>query len=148
MYYLIKDKLKASGYIQYEISNFSKIGYESRHNTAYWERVDYLGFGISASSCFSEVRFTNIDRIDEYIKNPINNFSEEEVLTKDVIASEKIILGLRLLKGIDEGLIIKDEWVEATNKLINSGLIVKEGKKLKLTDKGLDLANQVFVEFI
>jgi len=148
MYYLIKNKLKENGYNQYEISNFSKVGYESRHNMAYWERIDYIGFGISASSCFLEKRFTNTDKIEEYIKNPINNFIEEEVLTKEVIESERVILGLRLLKGIDEALIVKKEWKESVDKLKKEELIIKENKKLKLTDKGLDLANQVFVEFI
>jgi len=148
MYYLIKNKLKKNGYKQYEISNFSKVGFESRHNLAYWERVEYIGFGISASSCFMEKRFTNIGNIEEYIASPINNFIEEEDLTKEVIESERVILGLRLLKGIDEALIIKKEWKESVDKLIKEGLIVKQDKTLKLTDKGLDLANQVFVEFI
>ena len=148
MYYLIRNKLKENGYDQYEISNFSKLGYESRHNLAYWERVDYIGFGISASSCFMEKRFTNADKIEEYIESPINNFIEEEVLTKEVIESERVILGLRLLKGIDEELIIKKEWKESVDKLIEGGLLIRENKKLKLTDKGLDLANQVFVEFV
>ena len=148
MYYLIKNKLNENGYNQYEISNFSKLGYESKHNLAYWERVDYIGFGISASSCFLEKRFTNTDSIEDYINNPINNFIEEEVLSSKVIESERIILGLRLLKGIDEELILKKEWKESVDKLIREGLIIKEGKILKLTGKGLDLANQVFVEFI
>ena len=148
MYYTIKEKLKKAGYIQYEISNFAKAGYYSRHNTSYWERQDYLGFGVSAASCFNEVRFTNTEDFESYIGNPINNFSENEMLTKDVIDSEKIILGLRMLKGVDEDLFFKDEWKESLQKLINKGLLKREGENISLTDKGLDLANQVFVEFI
>ena len=148
MYYTIKEKLKKAGYIQYEISNFAKSGYYSRHNTSYWERQDYLGFGISASSCFNDTRFTNIQDFMPYIENPIGNFSENEILSKDIIESEKIILGLRMLKGINEDLFSKDEWKKSLQKLIDKGLLKKEEKNISLTDRGLDLANQVFVEFI
>lgn len=148
MYYYIKDELKKSGYTHYEISNFSKPGYESRHNSAYWERQDYLGFGLSASSCFNEVRFTNTDDFESYVSKPIENFWEEEYLSDEVINSEKIILGLRMLKGIDENLFFKSEWRESLNKLTQKGLVKNNSGKISLTDRGLDLANQVFVEFI
>jgi len=149
MYYLIKKKLKEAGYNQYEISNFSKANYESRHNSAYWKRQDYLGFGISASSCFKEVRFTNTDNFSKYIENPIENFSEKEVLTKDIIESERVVLGLRMLRGLEiEEFYKKDEWTKALEELIENGLLTNMGGMIRLTDKGLDLANQVFVEFI
>ena len=148
MYYKIKDKLKEAGYIQYEISNFAKAGYHSRHNTAYWERQDYLGFGISAASCFDGVRTKNTEDFENYIDDPIDSFCESEELSKEVIDSEKIILGLRMLKGIDENLFFKSEWKKALTELINKGLLERKNKKISLTDKGLDLANQVFVEFI
>ncbi len=148
MYYLIKRKLKKFGYNQYEISNFSKPGYESKHNMAYWKRQDYLGVGISAASCFNEVRFTNTYNFLEYINNPIDNFSESEILTEDVIESERIILGLRLLEGVNEGNFNKKEWKQSLKKLIEKGLLTNSDGKIILTDKGLDLANQVFVEFI
>lgn len=148
MYYLIKNVLKDNGYIQYEISNFAKPGFESRHNTAYWERQDYLGLGLGASSCFNEVRFSNTEDLESYINNPIGNFREKEVLTNEVIASEKVILGLRMLKGIEEKLIAKEDWKNAVSKLKAENLLTQKGGRLFLTDKGLDLANQVFVEFI
>jgi len=148
MYYLLKDRLNKAGYSQYEISNFAKLNYHSKHNTAYWERQDYLGFGISASSCFNEVRFSNTNSFEEYVKNPMENFFEEEILTEDVIKSERVILGLRMLKGVSEECFCKEEWRNALEELINKGLLINIGGMIKLTDKGLDLANQVFVEFI
>jgi len=147
MYYLIKKKLKEAGYNQYEISNFSKEEFESNHNLAYWLRKDYLGFGLSASSCFNETRTTNTGNFLEYIKNPIENFSEKEVLSEDVIKSEKIILGLRLLRGIKEDTFIGEEK-KKLEKLISKGLLIRDEGNIRLTDFGLDLANQVFVEFI
>lgn len=148
MYYLVKSKLKEHGYNQYEISNFSKPGFEAIHNTAYWERQDYLGFGISAASCFNEVRFCNTENIDSYIDKPINNFYEVEELTEDEISSERIFLGLRMLKGISKDLFIRDEWKKLVDDFIDSGLLKEENGTVSLTDRGLDLANRVFMEFV
>ena len=148
MYYLIKEKLKNAGYEHYEISNFGKIGFESRHNTAYWERQAYLGFGLGASSCFNEVRFKNTDDFDKYINDFKKNIEDREVLSEEVINSEKIILGLRMLKGISKEYLVYDRWRASAKKLINLGLLEENGEILRLTDRGLDLANQVFVEFI
>lgn len=148
MYYLIKEKLKNAGYEHYEISNFGKIGFESRHNTAYWERQAYLGFGLGASSCFNEVRFKNTDDFDKYINDFKKNIEGREVLSEEVINSEKIILGLRMLKGISKEYLVYDRWRASAKKLINLGLLEEKGEILRLTDRGLDLANQVFVEFI
>lgn len=67
MYYYTKEKLASAGYVHYEISNYSKPGYECRHNISYWERADYLGFGIGAASLFEEIRHTNIADINKYI---------------------------------------------------------------------------------
>lgn len=148
MYYLIKEKLRENGYEHYEISNFAKCGFESKHNTAYWERQDYLGFGLGASSCFEEVRFSNTNDFYEYVKDFEGNIKEKEPLAKEDIESEKVILGLRMLKGIDKDWICHKEWKESVEKLIKAELIINKEGKIKLTDKGLDLANQVFVEFV
>ena len=148
MYYLIKEKLKDAGYSHYEISNFGKNGFESRHNTAYWERQAYLGFGLGASSCFNEVRFKNTDDFYKYIDDFDKNIEDREVLSQEVINSEKIILGLRMLKGINKEYLVYDRWKKAASKLIGLGLLEESNGMIRLTDKGLDLANQVFVEFI
>ncbi len=148
MYYLIKDKLKLAGYEHYEISNFCKKGFASRHNTAYWIRQDYLGFGLGASSCFNEVRFKNTDNLDKYMESFEKNIEETEVLSQDVINSEKIILGLRMLKGISRDYIVSEKWEKSVEKLVKYGLLETTEDVIRLTDRGLDLANQVFVEFI
>ena len=102
----------------------------------------------NASSCFNETRFTNTETFLEYVKNPIENFFEKEILTKDVIKSEEIILGLRLLKGVKEELFCTKEWKRSLEELIKKGLLINKDGIVRLTDKGLDLSNQVFVEFI
>ena len=148
MYYLIKNKLKDAGYDHYEISNFGKKGFESRHNTAYWERQTYLGFGLGASSCFNEVRCKNTDDFNKYVGDFEKNIEDREVLSQEVINSERIILGLRMLRGISREYLVYDRWKKSAEKLIKLGLLKESNGMLRLTDKGLDLANQVFVEFI
>lgn len=147
MYYLVKNRLKEAGYAQYEISNFAKQGKESRHNLAYWKRIDYLGFGAGAASCFENCRFSNEENLNEYINRKGKRVYEEK-LTDDVIHSEEIILGLRLLEGVSKDLFDGEDERNKVKKLIKYGLLKEENEKICLTDIGLDLANQVFVEFI
>lgn len=158
MYYLLKNILKDNGYIHYEISNFAKEGYESKHNIAYWERQDYLGVGSNSASCVKNVRFSNEENIEKYI-NLINNQEttvvEKDELDEEQIFIEQIILGLRLLKGINEKEILLNQPEDRINKfiktkeeLIKIGLIEENCGIITLTDKGLDLANQVFVKFM
>jgi len=151
MYYLMKEKLKDASYRHYEISNFAKVGYESRHNSAYWKRVDYLGFGAGAASCFEERRFSNEESLEKYIEKAQKMESllvYEEKLTKEVIHSEEIILGLRMQEGVKKELFREGKEQEALEKLMKYGLLEERDGMVKLTDRGLDLANQVFVEFI
>lgn len=158
MYYVLKDTLKKNGYEQYEISNFAKKGYESKHNIAYWERQDYLGVGSNSASCIENKRFSNEENIEKYIE--IINKNEfpvmyEETLSEEDIFVEEIILGLRMLKGINAIEILKnqpqeriDNFLRNKEKLLKNGLIEEKRDIIKLTDRGLDLANQVFVKFM
>lgn len=158
MYYRLKDILKKNGYEQYEISNFAKKGYESKHNIAYWQRQDYLGVGSNSASCIENKRFSNEENIEKYID--IINKDElpvvyEEILNEEEIFVEEIILGLRMLKGINTTEILKnqlqeriDKFIKNKENLLKSGLIEEERDIIRLTDRGLDLANQVFVKFM
>lgn len=99
MYNYICKYLKKHGYNHYEVSNFSKIGYESKHNRVYWENKEYYGFGCGASGYVSGVRYSNTRSLSKYIESDI--FSTKELLSKDEIIDYHMILGLRLLKGIN-----------------------------------------------
>jgi len=158
MYYLLKDILKDNGYNHYEISNFAKKDFNSKHNIAYWKRQDYLGVGSNSASCINNVRFSNEEKIEKYIEL-INNGETpvvyKEELNEEDIFVEKIILGLRLLTGINEKEILAEQFEEKIEKFIKSkkelikiGLIEQNGDIIKLTDRGLDLANQVFIKFM
>ena len=131
MYLKTVDSLKSRGFNQYEISNFSKIGYESRHNLKYWELNEYLGIGATAHSLWGGKRFfydKNFSIIDDSIGG-----TEEE----------RIMLGLRLNKGIDKSLIKKD-----FSQFIKMGLIEDLGKKIALTPDGMLVSNTIINELI
>lgn len=157
-YYLLKEKLKDNGYLHYEISNFAKPGYESKHNLAYWERQDYLGVGSNSASCINNVRFSNEENIENYIRLIFEDLSPitfKEVLDEEQVFIEKIILGLRLSKGINEKEILKSQTQDKINRFVKNkkellkiGLIEEKNDSLVLTKKGLDLANQVFIKFM
>ena len=160
MYWYTKDFLKINGYNHYEISNFAKQGFYSKHNLDCWEQKEYIGFGIFAHSYIDRKRFGNISNLDNYIKNCIeggfdkNRIIEEEQDKKDEM-KEYMILGLRKINGIsiqkfenkfNENPIVL--FKKELNKLFNEGLIIIDGDIIRLSNKGLDFANIVWEEFI
>lgn len=82
MYYLTEEKLKVAGYHRYEISNYSKEGYECRHNVGYWKRIEYLGFGLGASSLYHGTRYSNTDELSKYISLLLDGRGEEKNFTE------------------------------------------------------------------
>lgn len=160
MYHLVKEILKQNEFIQYEISNYSKIGFESKHNIDCWNQKEYIGFGIAAHSYIDMERFSNITDIEEYIKNIENehmkdNYTINEKQDKISQMKEYMMLGLRKIKGIS---IAKFEqkfnqnpiylYRMELNKLVNEELLEIDGDNIKLTLKGLDFANLVWEEFV
>ncbi len=105
IYHEIVDYLKQKGFDRYEVSNFAKQGFESKHNQNYWKRGEYIGLGVSASSFIDDRRFTNTFKIDEYMNAIIFNKSPEissEIIEKEDAKFEFVMLGLRTAKGIDK----------------------------------------------
>lgn len=158
MYYLAKQKLNDNGYIHYEISNFSKPGFESIQNVGYWECESYIGIGLGAHSYFEDTRYNNVTSIEDYIKildeDKVPKVDEYKLDNEEKL-KEEIILGLRLLKGINIANIntkynidFERKYYTVLEGLESKGLIERVGTKLRLTSKGLDFSNIVFVEFI
>lgn len=158
MYHYAIRYLKEAGYKHYEISNFSKPGFECKHNLIYWKNKPYIGFGAGAHSYFNKKRFNNVEKVEEYIsllkndKLPVEN--EIDILVKDEI-SEFMFLGLRLIDGISiEEFKTKfnispfDIYKEAFNKLKQEDLLLWDEQRIKLTSKGIDLSNIVFQEML
>lgn len=159
MYHYIIDTLKEEGYIQYEISNFAKKNYESKHNVSCWKQFQYKGFGLAAHSYIDNVRYSNICNINEYIKNIANKEFEKNIIiherqTLEDKLKEKIMLGLRMIEGISIEKINKEfdinileKFKEELKYLKENGLI-EINERIKLSDKGLDYANLVWEKFV
>jgi oxygen-independent coproporphyrinogen-3 oxidase len=153
----IKEMLSNRGFNQYEISNFSKQGFESRHNMKYWSREAYLGLGLSSHSFIDNKRFSNTTNLEEYLKNLLNrrlSRSELEIIEGKDAIWEYLILGLRMTKGIriDEFKEISgshyDEYMKVLYTLEMKGLVEFDTASFRLTELGMDLSNMVFVELL
>ena len=153
MYWYVKNTLENNGYMHYEISNFSKKGFESKHNMNCWNQEEYLGFGVAAHSYNNRIRYSNTNSIEEYIKGSNKIIHEEQTL--EDIQKEYMLLGLRKIEGINIQK-FKNKFSqnpififkEQLNKLVDEELIIVDGNEIKLTNKGLDLANIVWEEFV
>lgn len=160
MYWKVKSMLEENGYNHYEISNFAKHGYESQHNLDCWKQKEYVGFGAAAHSYTNGVRYSNIENIEEYIENYENdriadNFVFHEKQTHNMKVKEYMMLGLRKLNGINiqefkEKFAANPIYVfkNELEKLVNEDLLKIDGDYIRLTNKGLDLANLVWEEFV
>ena len=160
MYWKIKKGLEKQGYIHYEISNFSKKNMESKHNIDCWSQKEYMGFGAGAHSYMDGARFSNTDNIQDYIKNyknnkPENNFILNEKQDEKSKMQEYMMLGLRKINGIDSNQFeikfekdVFDIFGKEIEKLLNQELIEVEDGYIRLSNKGIDLANLVWEEFI
>lgn len=158
MYNYTIDILKRHGYNQYEISNYSKEDLECKHNIIYWKCDNYLGLGPGASGFIGDTRYSNIEDICEYNKCIMQNIrpvSEEIELTKKDKIEEFIFMGLRMNEGINIDVFKErfdtdfyDIYQEVMDKLIKRELVRFDGKNISLTQKGREISNSVFIEFL
>ena len=159
MYKRAVEYLSQAGYIHYEISNFSVKGYECRHNKVYWNNNEYVGFGPGAASYLNGTRSKNILSPEKYIETLLEKkeipLFEKETLDQKKSMWETLMLGLRMVKGINLsdfekrfGKTLDSELDEKIRKLRNEHFLEYNDKKLKLTRKGILYSNEVFVELI
>lgn len=151
MYELMIDTLADAGYAQYEISNFAKAGFESRHNTKYWRLEPVYGFGVSAHSFDGRERYANERDTAAYVAK-IEDSGKAEV-TREAIdaASETVFLGLRLNEGIDleeQRQRFGSDLTERARKFESDGLVEFVNGRMRLTRKGMLFSNEVFAEFV
>ncbi len=154
----IQRLLKEHSFVQYEISNYSKEGYESKHNLNYWKQGSYIGLGVSASSYINQIRYTNIADVDEYISNMETNkkiYNIDEQMDLLSTMKEYVMLHLRLKDGVNTFLFrlkfkqdIEKLFKAELDKCIQNGLLERKNDNYMLTTKGKELANVVFREFI
>lgn len=153
MYRLTQRILKEAGYEQYEISNYAKDGYFSRHNYGYWSNVPYLGLGLGASSYIGNRRFRNTDDMKEYLIQ--NKIMEENILSEREQQEEFFILGLRRREGISkEDFLARFSenvfrvYEEVLEKQCQKGLMEKTTNGYRLSERGILLSNTVFVSLM
>jgi len=155
MYELMLDKVTAAGYAQYEISNFARTGFESRHNTKYWRLEPVYGFGVSAHSFDGSQRYANERDTAKYV-SLIEGSGGADVMREQIdAASEFIFLGLRLNKGIDAaeyktrfGIDLHQKYSAELKEIRDAGLIETDGRNFRLTRRGMLFSNEVFRVFI
>lgn len=165
MYEQTKGVLKEFGYERYEISNYAKPGYECKHNMVYWKCEDYLGLGLGSSSLINNARFKNTCDLKRYIAdwkagkgNSTQGFEREE-LTRRMQMEEFMFMGLRMMRGVSErrfeekfGDTVRQIYRRQLDRLAEEKLLYKyektDGVYWALTDKGIDVSNYVFEQFL
>ena len=155
-YHYVKNFLELNGYNHYEISNFAVSGYESKHNINCWEQKQYVGIGLAAHSYIKGCRYSNTCDLEKYLNSRSKDVKviQEEQNFEDM-KKEYMLLGLRKIDGISINR-FKEKFGEnpiyifrnELQKLVGEGLIVVDLDNIKLTNKGLDLANLVWEEFV
>jgi oxygen-independent coproporphyrinogen-3 oxidase len=144
-YEIATERLKKIGIERYEISNFAKPGHESRHNLKYWRREPYLGFGADAHSFDGIARWQNPETAAEYVAG----FPPPARTPADA-RGERWFLGLRLREGIEIGAGSEEnrEFQEVVERIVGDGLAERAEGRLRLTDRGILLSNEIFAEFV
>ena len=145
-------------YRQYEISNYAKQGYMSRQNAGYWQRLEYLGFGLGASSLYGGMRFSNTHQMQEYLKesrNPDQIRQDVTVLSRNEQIEEFMFLGLRMTEGISEkkfeenfDVRLMDIYGDILQKYEETGFMEHIETKWRLTRKGIHVSNHILADFL
>lgn len=158
MYRTAVEFLISHGYDHYEISNFARPGMRCAHNLGYWLNLPYLGLGVGAHSFFKNRRFSNERSVEGYLEKVLREeypVEGAETISKEMEMSETMFLGLRLVEGVNLKLFeerfgrrAEDVYHNEITRLLEAGLVESGGGRLRLTGKGLPVANQVFREFV
>lgn len=151
MYKYIEDTLEKNNYIHYEISNYAKNGYQSKHNLVYWNNEEYYGFGLSSTSYINNERITNTKNLRKYLNGEYLDTSVYE--DKDIRMENEIMLGLRKLDGIDldrfkEKFNVSLEDIYNIDNLISEGYLVKEDNYIKIDKKYMYISNEIIVRIL
>lgn len=155
-YEIACDQLNAAGIQQYEISNFARTGFESKHNLKYWTRKPYLGFGVDAHSMLQSenraVRFSNPDVLEMYVAGEAR---ESTIVSQELALQEEFFLGLRLNHGVNMAELAERYstllialFKDGISELISDKLLEQNGDVINLTRTGRLLSNEVFQRFI
>ena len=154
MYEYIIETLTAKGYSHYEVSNFGKIGYESKHNMTYWDNAEYYGVGAGASGYLEGIRYKNHGPVHHYLREE-NKRVNEEVLTRKQRIEEEMFLGLRKKNGVSIerfhkkfGQTLEEIYGTIIEELTLQKMLFEADGRIRMTEKGFELGNEVFERFL
>ena len=146
--------LKENGYHRYEISNFAQKGFECEHNKVYWRTQEYKGFGLGAHSYMDGRRFHNTYDFKEYIEEKVKPL-DMELLSDEEKEEEFMFMGLRMTEGISKRDFrerfktdIYNVYGEELKTLIEEKLINEKDDRIFLSERGIDISNQIFEKFV
>lgn len=148
MYYKIVSKLKDNGYVHYELSNFSKLGYESKHNLTYWKNEEYYGFGAGASGFVSDIRYDNTKSIVNYINGKTRVYEEELSIEQKI--KDEVMLNLRMINGIDKEC-FKNKYNISFDKVFNykdlilKGYLSEDETNIYIPEDKLFVSNEIII---
>ena len=148
MYYTLIDRLAAAGYEHYEISNFARRRYRSRHNSSYWTDIPYIGLGAAAHSYDGQRRRWNVSDLQHYIEGAETGHIdyEEDVLDDDTRYNDRVMLSLRTAEGLDLSTLTAHDrayLLENARRYVVNGLLTEENGRLKLSREGLFVSDMV-----
>lgn len=151
MYELIHNTLIKNGFTHYEISNFSMDGYQSKHNLTYWKNLPYYGFGLGASGYIDNIRYTNTKNLNKYLTG--DRVSEQEVVDKELLASNYAILGLRTIYGVSKkefencfGIDLVDYF--EVYDLVKENILLEDKECYYINPKYWYIMNEILVKFV
>lgn len=152
MYSALLEMTAAYGFQQYEVSNFARSGFESKHNLSYWNHSPYHAFGVGAHRYVDGIRSSNWRSLARYMQDPLTNETEEEIKGETLI-KEAIMLGLRTRKGIDlarfqstYGVDLLAQNPRTIEKLISGGFLQLKNDMLSITDQSVPVSNSIITE--
>jgi oxygen-independent coproporphyrinogen-3 oxidase len=153
MYERLIDRLEAAGYEHYEISNFAKTGFRSRHNSSYWNDTPYVGIGAAAHSYDGKTRSWNVADIRQYIEGMKHGrrIFEEEVIDEDTHYNDLVTVALRTREGLDLSALSEKYRTYALNnarRFLEDGLLSVTGNRLHLTRRGLFVSDMIMTDLI
>lgn len=146
-----------AGYSRYEISNYAKPGMACQHNMGYWQRKEYIGLGLGASSLYREGRWRNSENLLEYCNREQDMPERKDLqkLSRKDQMEETMFLGLRLMEGVEEeaffrefGCTCREVYGEVLDRLEDQGLLKEENGRIFLTSHGIDISNYCMAEFL
>lgn len=151
MYKYIEDALEKNNYIHYEISNYAKNGYQSKHNLVYWNNEEYYGFGLSSTSYINNERITNTKNLRNYLNGEYLDTSVYE--DKDIRMENEIMLGLRKLDGINldrfkDKFNVSLEDIYNIDNLVRNGYLIRDNNCIKIDKKYMYISNEIIVRIL